>query len=525
MCSSYFIELACGTPLHAFCANKSNQGVDILAKNIMFQGTGSSVGKSLITAGVCRVLKEEGYRVAPFKSQNMALNSFVTEDGKEMGRAQVVQAEAAKIKPTVEMNPILLKPTSDVGSQVILNGQVFKNMTAGEYHKEKINLKSLVKEAYDKLCNSFDTIVIEGAGSPAEINLRENDLVNMGLAELVDSPVILIGDIDRGGVFASIYGTIMLMEPEERDRIKGFVINKFRGDVDILMPGIRMLEEKINIPCLGVVPYIDINIDDEDSVTTRFNKKGLGEIIIGIIKLPYISNFSDFTPLEIEEGLNVRYISNKDDIKDVDMLIIPGSKNTIMDMKYIFDSGMDKEIYRKHREKVPIIGVCGGYQMLGKEIFDPSGIESSLQRINGLGLLNATTTIYDNKITTQTSGEFINDLALSGNRIKETVTGYEIHMGKTELFDDCIPAIRLENGNVDGAIAAEGMVFGTYLHGIFENDGLRHGIINNLKDKKGITNEYKQLNYSELKEREYDKLAQAVRKHMDMGKVKDIMGL
>lgn len=496
-----------------------------MAKNIMFQGTGSSVGKSLITAGLCRVLMEEGYKVAPFKSQNMALNSFVTEDGKEMGRAQVVQAEAAKIKPMVEMNPILLKPTSDVGSQVILNGKVYKNMTAEEYHKEKINLKSLVKEAYEKLSSAFNTIVIEGAGSPAEINLRENDLVNMGLANLVDAPVVLIGDIDRGGVFASIYGTIMLMEPEERNRIKGFVINKFRGDVDILMPGIKMLEEKIDIPCLGVIPYMNINIDDEDSLTTRFNRGGAGDITIGIIKLPYISNFSDFTPLEIEEGVNLRYISHKNEINDVDMIIIPGSKNTIMDMKYIFDSGMDKEIYRKHREGTPIIGICGGYQILGREIFDPSGIESPLQRINGLGLLNATTTIYDKKVTTQITGKFINNLELSRNKINDAVTGYEIHMGKTELFEGCIPAIQLENGNIDGAIAEDSMIFGTYLHGIFENDSFRHGIIGRLRQKKGITNDHEQLNYNELKEREYHKLGDNLKQHLDISRIKDIMGL
>ncbi len=497
----------------------------VLAKNIMFQGTGSSVGKSLLTAAWCRILKEDGFSTAPFKSQNMALNSFVTKDGKEMGRAQVVQAEAAKIEPMVEMNPILLKPTSDKGSQVILNGKVHKNMVAEEYHTKKIEFKELVKDAYNKLDFGFEALVIEGAGSPAEINLRENDLVNMGLAEMVDAPVVLVGDIDRGGVFASIYGTIMLLEPHERERIKGFIINKFRGDVEILKPGIRMLEEKINIPCFGVVPYMDINIDDEDSVTTRFTKKVEGDLVVGIIKLPYISNFSDFTPLELERDLSVRYISHKDKIEDVDLIIIPGSKNTLKDMEYLHNSGIKEKLIKCHRKDIPIIGICGGYQMLGHEIIDPNNTESDLHRINGLSLLDIETVIEDSKETKQTIGKIVNEFKLSSNLVGESVTGYEIHMGKTKLFENAKPFIKLDNELMDGGVNVDGNVFGTYLHGIFENDNFRRSIIQSLKRKNGVKNDDEMFNYKEYKDKEYNKLADIARNNLDVDKLKEIMGL
>ncbi|RKD30585.1 cobyric acid synthase CobQ [Thermohalobacter berrensis] len=496
-----------------------------MAKNIMIQGTASSAGKSIITAALCRILKREGYKVAPFKSQNMALNSFVTKDGKEMGRAQVVQAEAAMVDPMVEMNPILLKPTSDVGSQVILNGEVYKNMSAEEYHKAKPRFKNRVKEAYDKLNSQFDVIIIEGAGSPAEINLRENDLVNMGLAKLVDSPVILVGDIDRGGVFASIYGTIELLEPEERERIKGFIINKFRGDVEILKPGIKMLEEKVNKQCLGVIPFMDINIDDEDSVTDRFRNKISGDITIAVIKLPYISNFTDFTPLEIESGVKVKYVSSKEQLKNADLIIIPGSKNTIMDMKFIYDSGIDKEIYKKHRDGVPIIGICGGYQILGKEIVDPYSVESPINRINGLSLLNTKTVMAKEKRTKQVKGKFKIIPRVCSNMKEEVITGYEIHMGETEIFEGNKSLIELENGRLDGAINSKGNVFGTYLHGIFENDSFRNSIINTLRAKKGIEIKESNLSYRELKEKEYEKLARIVKENIDINKIKKIMGL
>jgi adenosylcobyric acid synthase len=488
----------------------------------MFQGTASTVGKSILTAALCRILNNEGIKVAPFKSQNMALNSYVTEDGKEMGRAQVVQAEAARIKPTVEMNPILLKPTSDVGSQVIINGRIYKNMTAKDYFSTKSSLKGEILKAYNKLESQYDVIVMEGAGSPAEINLRENDIVNMGMAEMVDAPVVLIGDIDKGGVFASIYGTVMLLEPEERKRIKGYIINKFRGDVKILQPGIDMFYEKLQIPCLGVIPYANLKIDDEDSVTERFDSKTESDIIIGVLRLPYMSNFTDFTVFELEDNVSVRYIKDYQDFEGIDLLIIPGSKNTIKDMQYIHNSSLKTGIYRAHRNNIPIIGICGGYQMLGEKIIDMKGVETTLESINGLGLLNTTTEMEETKKTTQINGKIMMDFPFAKGCNDMEVTGYEIHMGTTKLMGDNTPIINLEDGRVDGAINKQNNVIGTYLHGIFDNDKLRNLILNNIREKKGLSID-NNVNYEKLKDMEYDKLAQLVREHIDMKKIKDII--
>ncbi|MEJ6950404.1 cobyric acid synthase [Natronospora cellulosivora (SeqCode)] len=495
-----------------------------MAKNIMIQGTASSVGKSLLTAALCRILKDQGYKVAPYKSQNMALNSYITRDGKEIGRAQVVQAEAARIEPTVEMNPILLKPTSDVGSQVIINGEVYANSTAEEYYQIKPKLKKIVKEAYDKLASKFQGIIIEGAGSPAEINLRENDIVNMGLAELVDSPVILVADIDKGGVFASIYGTIMLLEADERERIKGFIINKFRGDIELLKPGIRMIEEKIEKPCLGVVPYMQVKVDDEDSVSSRFDYQEKGNLKIGIVKLPYISNFTDFTPLEMETDISIRYLSSKNDFQDIDLLIIPGSKNTINDMKYILESGINQEIYKMNKMGTPIIGICGGYQILGREIKDPDNIESSINRIIGLSLLDISTTILKKKETKQIKGTLNKALSICEGIEASVISGYEIHMGRSELADNLDYAIELEDRRLDGAINDQGNVFGTYLHGIFENDNFRDSLLNGLRKKKGISNKNEELSYKEFKELEYNKLAKVVSENVEIETIKEIMG-
>ncbi|GKX32054.1 cobyric acid synthase [Vallitalea longa] len=490
--------------------------------NIMFQGTASTVGKSILTAALCRILNDDGISVAPFKSQNMALNSFITEDGKEMGRAQVVQAEAARIKPQVEMNPILLKPTSDVGSQVILNGKIYKNMCAKDYFGTKAGLKQHIMESYNKLQSKHEVIVIEGAGSPAEINLRENDIVNMGMAEMVDAPVVLIGDIDKGGVFASIYGTVMLLEPEERKRIKGYVINKFRGDVKILQPGIDMFYEKLQIPCLGVIPYESLKIDDEDSVTERFDMKEEADIIIGVLRLPHMSNFTDFTVFELEDNVSVRYIKENKDYEGIDLLIIPGSKNTIKDMEYIHNSSLKAGIYRAHRNDVPIIGICGGYQILGETIEDEKGVETSMSSINGLGLLEIITEMEDSKQTTQITGNIIEDIPFAEKSYNLQVSGYEIHMGKTELMGDSLPLIKLQDGRIDGAMNAKKNVMGTYLHGIFDNDELRKLILDNIKNKKGLDID-SNIDYAKLKDIEYDKLAKLVRDHMDIDKIKDII--
>lgn len=496
------------------------------AKNIMFQGTGSSVGKSLLTAAVCRILNNKGYSVAPYKSQNMALNSYITFDGKEMGRAQVVQAECARIEPQVEMNPVLLKPNSDVGCQVILNGKAEFNMNAVEYHAHKAKLTGVVMDAYNTLAAEHDMIVIEGAGSPAEINLRDNDIVNMGLAEMVDAPVVLIGDIDRGGVFASIYGTIKLLEPDEQKRIKGFIINKFRGDVKLLEPGIKMIEEKVGVPCLGVIPYTRLVIDDEDSVTERWDEKREGVITIGVVRLRHISNFTDCTVFDMYHDVKVEYYDNQRALSraEPDLLVIPGSKNTIDDVIKLRESRLADEIIKKHEAGVPVIGICGGYQILGKVINDPHGVESSMGSIEGLGLLEMETTLEEEKTTTRVQGKIQSDFL--GMDLKDSVVGgYEIHMGETVSTGDTEPFILLNDGRADGGISADQTVMGTYLHGIFDNDAFREALIRTLKSRKQIEDDGERIDFKAFKEEQYELLAKAVEENLDMTTLFKIIGV
>lgn len=347
-----------------------------MAKSIMIQGTMSNVGKSALAAGLCRVLKQDGYKVAPFKSQNMALNSFITKEGLEMGRAQVMQAEAAGIEPEAIMNPILLKPTNDTGSQVIINGKPIGVMAAREYYRHKKEYIPAIMDAYHELEKKYDIIVIEGAGSPAEINLKKDDIVNMGMAKLADAPVLLVGDIDRGGVFAQIAGTVMLLEEDEKARIKGTIINKFRGDVSILEPGLRMLEDKTDIPVTGVVPYFYLDLDEEDSLTERFQKKEKpGLIDLAVIRFPRISNFTDLAPLEALEEVSVRYVSSPAEFGNPDAVILPGTKNTISDLLWMRQNGLEARVLKHSAQNKPVFGICGGYQMLGMEISDPTGEE------------------------------------------------------------------------------------------------------------------------------------------------------
>lgn len=491
----------------------------------MFMGTGSSVGKSLLTAAMCRILDNRGLKVAPYKSQNMALNSYITNDGKEMGRAQVVQAECARIEPQVEMNPVLLKPNSDIGCQVVLMGKAEFNMDAADYHAHKPKLIDTVVAAYDVLAKDKDVIVIEGAGSPAEINLRDNDIVNMGLAELVDAPVILIGDIDKGGVFASIYGTILLLEPEERARIKGFVINKFRGDVELLKPGIDMIIEKINIPCLGVVPYKRFVIDDEDSVSERFDHQEDGRITIGVVYLPHLSNFTDCTAFEMHPDVKVEYYRNQRELQlaNPDLLVIPGSKNTIDDTDHVIQSKMGYEIKRLHGCGIPIVGICGGLQLLGKEIADPHKVESKKGTIKGLGLLNIKTTIGKEKRTIRASGKIQGDFM--GMDLKDMmVEGYEIHMGESQALDQENSFAILDDGTVDGVISQDGLVMGTYLHGVFDNDNFREKIIDVIREKKNIEAGPKAFDFKAFKNEQYDLLAETVEASLDMKKIMEIIG-
>ena len=493
------------------------------AKAIMVQGTMSNSGKSFITAGLCRVFKQDGYKVAPFKSQNMALNSYITKDQLEIGRAQAMQAEAAGIDPTVEMNPILLKPTSHTGSQVIVNGEVWANMNAMDYYQRKTELIPEIMKAYNKLADEYDIIVIEGAGSPAEINLHENDIVNMGMAKMAKAPVLLAGDIDRGGVFASLYGTVKLLDDDEQKMIKGTIINKFRGDVKILEPGLRMIEERTDIPVVGVIPMTHIDIDDEDSLSERLNMTSAGEgIDIAVIKIPHISNFTDFSAFERMEHVSLRYVSRGEQLGTPDLIIIPGTKNTMDDMSWLRENGLETMIIRKSEEGVPVIGICGGFQILGKNLLDPDGVEHGGE-MRGMGLLDTETVFVDSKTRTQIHGQVIGGGGFFDNLKGFDVTGYEIHMGVTTNLGGCVPCIRLEDGRIDALMNKEGTVFGSYLHGLFDSEGVVYAIVSGLFEKKGITMEDYHFDLSAYKEEQYDKLADLVRSSLDMEKIYEIL--
>lgn len=476
-----------------------------MAKNIMIQGTMSNAGKSLLAAALCRIFKQDGYSVAPFKSQNMALNSFITKSGGEMGRAQVVQAEAAGIEPDVRMNPILLKPTTDVGSQVIVNGEVQGNMKAMEYYKRKRDYIPAVLEAYNSLAKEYDIIVIEGAGSPAEINLKQEDIVNMGLAKLVDAPVLLVGDIDRGGVFAQLYGTVALLEDDERERIKATVVNKFRGDRTILEPGIKILEDLCGVPVVGVIPYTYADIDDEDSLSERFKKSDTRKLIdIAVIHLPRISNFTDFTPFERYENVSLRYVKSVSELNNPDMIIIPGTKSTISDLKWLRESGLEAAIKKEADRKTLIFGICGGYQMMGRKISDPYQVESAgITEISAMSLLETETVFYNEKVQTQTKGIFQSVFGILSELNGKEYEGYEIHMGRSE---EKLPALMGKDN-----------VYGSYIHGIFDAPQISDIILKAICREKGIDfKELQSFDIYEYKQRQYDMLADTVRSGLDM---------
>lgn len=476
-----------------------------MAKNIMIQGTMSNAGKSLLCAGLCRILKQDGYRVAPFKSQNMALNSFITKDGGEMGRAQVVQAEAAGIDPDVRMNPILLKPTTDVGSQVIVAGQVQGNMRAMEYYRKKQAYIPAILEAYNSLASEYDIIVIEGAGSPAEINLKQEDIVNMGLARLVDAPVLLVGDIDRGGVFAQLYGTVALLEEDERARIKGTIVNKFRGDRSILEPGIQILEQLCGVPVVGVIPYTHVDIDDEDSLTERFARTTERKLLdIAVIRLPRISNFTDFAPFEGYANVSLRYVERVSDLHSPDMILLPGTKSTIADLKWLRQSGLEVAVLKAASAGTLIFGICGGYQMLGRTVCDPEQVESAgTTEIQGLGLLDMDTVFLGEKVQAQVAGTFDGVTGMLSTLNGMDYTGYEIHMGRSQ---EQLPPLQ-----------GKGNVYGSYIHGIFDAPGVSDEILRAICTQKGL--DFAALgtfDLQEYKERQYDLLADAVRGGLDM---------
>ena len=485
------------------------------AKCIMVQGTMSGAGKSLLCAGLCRIFAQDGLKVAPFKSQNMALNSYVTRDGLEMGRAQVVQAQAAGKEPDVRMNPILLKPSSDIGSQVIVNGEIRGQMSATEYFRMKRQLIPDILEAYNGLAAENDVIVIEGAGSPAEINLRTDDIVNMGMAELVDAPVLLAGDIDRGGVFAQLYGTVALLEEQERARIGGLIINKFRGDEAILRPGLTMLEEKTGIPVLGVVPYLRVNVDDEDSLAPCLeNQGGKKPLDIAVIRLPRISNFTDFSLLDEHPAMGVRYVQSTRELGNPDLVILPGTKSTLSDLLWLRQSGLEAAVCKLAHTDTPVLGICGGYQMLGETLSDPYGTEGGGE-MHGMGLLPTDTVFSDRKTRTRMQAE-----VMACDFAGAKLDGYEIHTGKTTVRGDAF--CMLENGQPDGCV--NGNVFGTYLHGLFDTGSLTQKLAEYLCQRKGISCEQAApVSHAEYQEQQFDLLADGIRQALDMKAIYALM--
>ena len=492
----------------------------------MFQGTSSNVGKSILCTALCRILYRMGYKTVPFKAQNMALNSYVTKWGDEIGRAQVAQAEAAGIDPIVQMNPVLLKPTGNQSSQVVLMGKPVGVYSAKEYHTHySLTALDKVKESIAFLDENFEMIVIEGAGSPAEVNLKANDIVNMRIAKMTQAPVFLIADIDRGGAIASIVGTLELLEPEERDLIKGIVINKFRGDIKLLEPALTFIEEKTGKKVVGVIPAIEnLDIDEEDSVALE-NKKNVGskDIQIAVIQTPKISNFTDFDALNYEPDVSVRFVGPGDIIGTPDLIILPGSKNTLADLTYLKNSGLADEIKDLAEKGTPVIGICGGNQMLGTAIYDPHHMEGDIEESEGLGLVNSTTTMKNQKTTHQVTFDVENLHFLNGTFSGSELVGYEIHMGDTKPNDDTVKRCftitkRSETPItvVDGFIDGRHQVMGTYIHGVFDNDEFRRFIINQLRLRKGLEETPVVFHYFEHKNKAYNRLADIVEEHLDM---------
>ena len=489
------------------------------AKVLMIQGTMSNAGKSIIAAGLCRILTQDGYRVAPFKSQNMALNSYVTSEGLEMGRAQVVQAQCCRIKPLSCMNPILLKPTDDVGSQVIVNGRAIGNMRAADYFRYKKELIPEIIKAYEKLSEMVDIIIVEGAGSPVELNLKIDDIVNMGLAKMIDAPVILVGDIDRGGVFAQLIGTLDLLEEDERKRVKGLIVNKFRGDRQLFNEGVDILRNRSKTDVVGVIPYMDVVIDDEDSLSEKLYVNQSGRIDIAVIRLPHISNFTDFDVFDQIPEANVRYVSRADELCQPDMLILPGSKNTIGDLRWLKEEGFEDRIRELSESGTVIFGICGGYQMLGRNISDPFDTEGGKSDI-GLNLLAVDTVMEKEKVRTLFEGSITG----TGDDLKSlngcSVSGYEIHTGKTVPYED------MSEFTSDSTGYCRRNIYGTYIHGIFDSKEIFTGIIDALAKKKGISVDLdKAMDQAAFRETQYDRLAEILRENLDMDMIYDILGL
>ncbi len=506
-----------------------------MAKALMIQATGSGAGKSILVTALCRIFNNSGVRVTPFKAQNMALNSYITKEGGEIGRAQALQAEAARIEPAVDMNPVLLKASGERGCQVIVHGKVFGNYKAREYYCLKESLWPYVKESFDRLSKQYDLVIMEGAGSPAEINLRDSDIVNMRMAKYAKAPVLLVGDIDRGGVFASLYGTLKLLGRDSR-YIKAFVINKFRGDMEILKPGLEMIEKRTGRSVIGVIPYMkDIMLPEEDSLffdRSIHVKEGTpchGEpvepsIKIVVLRLRYISNFTDLDPLFYEPDVELLYSANPSDIENADIVIVPGTKNTVKDLLLLKQQGLDQSLKRASEKGVMIIGICGGYQILGKKIYDPYHVESHFDEVEGIGLLDIKTVFNTSKITSQVEAEMSPVMAstfqLYESAERTSLKGYEIHMGRTTGDIGLFRITRMADHQsissyeMDGSI--NGNCWGTYIHGLFENDHFRRAIINSARVKKGLKPLGLTYSYSDLKEEMIESVSRHVEKHLDM---------
>lgn len=491
--------------------------------NLMIVGTSSGAGKSLFVTALCRIFYKDKYKVSPFKSQNMALNSYITKDGKEMGRAQVVQAEASGLEPDVNMNPILLKPSTMNKIQIIVCGKSIGNMSGVEYNQYKKNLIPVLKETYSKIENENDIVVIEGAGSPAEINIKEEDISNFAMARIADASVILVADIDRGGVFASIYGTIMLLNEEDRKRIKGIVINKFRGNKEVLKSGFEIIENLTGVKTLGVIPYTDIDIEDEDSLTEKYKSfklnKNLNKIKISVIKLKHISNVTDIDALSIYNDVEIQFVTERSQIGNEDLIIIPGSKNTIDDLKWLKESGIAEEIIKRARTEAIIFGICGGFQILGNKVKDPYHIEGDIEELNGLGLLDLETIMENEKTLVQYKGKLVVDNGILKTLNNFEIKGYEIHQGITQgneknlTTDDRTIFVNRDN------------IIATYLHGIFDNKNFTDVLLNEIRRRKGLEEVNNNISYEEYKLKEFDKLEKLVRENVDIDEIYKIIGL
>ena len=495
----------------------------------MVQGTASGVGKSLIAAALCRIFARAGYRVAPFKSQNMALNAAVTLEGGEIGRAQAAQAAAAGIEPTVDMNPILLKPEPGYRSQVVVRGRAVTSATWREYQRMQPELLPIVSESLTRLRRAWDLVIIEGAGSPAEINLRDSDIVNMTIARLADAPVLLVGDIDRGGVFAALLGTLALLDPPDRARVGGLIVNRFRGDEAVLAPGLAELGARAGVPVLGVVPYLDARLfPPEDSLDLDEPARwgAPGSLDVAVVRLPLISNFDDFEPLAAEPGVIVRFVRGADELRAADLIVLPGSKATVSDLRWLFETGLADAIQRAAAAGRPIVGVCGGYQMLGEVVRDPDRVESDAPFTSGLGLLPVATSFARDKTTLRVRARITEASGLFSRAAGSEVAAYEIHSGRTSPSARAPFAIVERGGepvrDSDGAVSAAGNVVGSYLHGLFTNDSLRRAVLEFLADRKGIATDPR---WGTPAGDRYEHLADAVARAVDMGAVAKLVGL